>query len=103
MQYLHDQADATGEVPSDETVIVERYLDEVGDWRVCVLTPFGARIHAPWTTAVVRRLEQDRGLEVETMWTDDGMVFRVDSVEGQRIEKLTVTFGWRHTPDEVEI
>src|SRR3954467_7993828 len=77
LQYLHDQADATGEVPSDETVIVERYLDEVGDWRVCVLTPFGARIHAPWTTAVVRRLEDDRGLEVETMWTDDGMVFRV--------------------------
>src|SRR5438105_3007648 len=77
VQYLHDQADATGEVPSDETVIVERYLDEVGDWRVCVLTPFGARVHAPWSTAVVRRLEQDRGLEVETMWTDDGMVFRV--------------------------
>src|SRR5437763_10070378 len=77
IQYLHDQADATGEVPSDETVIVERYVDEVGDWRVCVLTPFGARVHAPWTTAVVRRLEQDRGLEVETMWTDDGMVFRV--------------------------
>jgi ATP-dependent Lhr-like helicase len=77
LQYLHEQADATGEVPSDETVIVERYLDEVGDWRVCVLTPFGARIHAPWTTAVVRRLEEDRGLEVEPMWTDDGMVFRV--------------------------
>ena len=77
LQYLHDQADATGEVPSDETVIVERYVDEVGDWRVCVLTPFGARVHAPWTTAVVRRLEQDRGLEVETMWTDDGMVFRI--------------------------
>jgi ATP-dependent Lhr-like helicase len=77
VQYLHDQAEATGEVPSDETVVVERYLDEVGDWRVCVLTPFGARIHAPWSTAVVRRLEEDRGLEVETMWTDDGMVFRV--------------------------
>src|SRR5436309_7384008 len=77
VQYLHDQADATGEVPSDETIVVERYLDEVGDWRVCVLTPFGARIHAPWTTAVVRRLEEDRGLEVEPMWTDDGMVFRV--------------------------
>ncbi len=77
VQYLHDQAEATGEVPSDETVIVERYLDDVGDWRVCVLTPFGARIHAPWTTAVVRRLEEERGLEVETMWTDDGMVFRV--------------------------
>src|SRR2546426_2336430 len=77
VQYLHDQADATGEVPSDETVVVERYMDEVGDWRVCVLTPFGARVHAPWTTAVARSLAEDRGVEVETMWTDDGMVFRV--------------------------
>ena len=81
VQYLHDQADVTGEVPSDETVIVERYLDEAGDWRVCVLTPFGARIHGPWTTAVVRRLEEDRGLEVESMWTDDGMVFRLPETD----------------------
>ncbi|HEY2031989.1 MAG TPA: DEAD/DEAH box helicase [Myxococcales bacterium] len=77
LQFLHDQADATGEVPSDEAIVVERYQDEMGDARVCVLTPFGARIHAPWTTAVVRRLEEERGLEIETMWTDDGMVFRV--------------------------
>ncbi len=81
VQYLHDQADVTGEVPSDETVVVERYRDEAGDWRVCVLTPFGARIHAPWTTAVVRRLEEDRGLEVESMWTDDGMVFRLPETD----------------------
>ena len=84
MQYLRDQADVTGEVPSDQTIIVERYIDEVGDYRVCVLTPFGARVHAPWSTAVVRRLEQDRGSSdgdgrpaVESMWTDDGMVFRL--------------------------
>ena len=81
LAYLHEQADATGEVPSDETVIVERYVDDVGDWRVCVLTPFGARVHAPWTTAVTRRLEESRGLEVETMWTDDGMVFRLPETD----------------------
>ena len=81
MAYLHDQAEATGEVPSDETVIVERYLDEVGDFRVCVLTPFGARVHAPWTTAVARRLQQDRGVDVETMWSDDGMVFRIPETD----------------------
>src|SRR5689334_8593038 len=81
LEYLHDQADATGEVPSDETVIVERYVDDMGDFRVCLLTPFGARIHAPWTTAVVRRIEADRGLEVETMWSDDGMVFRVPEAD----------------------
>ena len=82
VQYLHDQADVTGEVPSDETVIVERYLDEAGDWRVCVLTPFGARVHAPWATAVVRRLEEGRSIGgVESMWTDDGMVFRLPETD----------------------
>src|SRR3989441_2531934 len=97
VQYLHDQADATGEVPSDETVIVERYLDEVGDWRVCVLTPFGARVHAPWTTAVARRIEQDRGLDVEVMWTDDGMVFRVPETDAPPEPELFFP-----RPDEVE-
>ncbi len=77
LQYLKDQADVTGEVPSDQTIIVERYIDEVGDYRVCVLTPFGSRVHAPWSTAVVKRLEEDRGVDVESMWTDDGMVFRL--------------------------
>jgi ATP-dependent Lhr-like helicase len=97
LQFLHDQADATGEVPSDEAVVVERYLDEMGDARVCVLTPFGARIHAPWTTAVVRRLEEDRGLQIETMWTDDGMVFRVP--EGDQTLDAELFFP---KPDEVE-
>ena len=82
MAYLQDQADATGEVPSDQTIIVERYIDEVGDYRVCVLTPFGARVHAPWSTAVVKRLEEDRGVDVESMWTDDGMVFRLPESDG---------------------
>ena len=97
LQYLHDQADATGEVPSDETVIVERYVDDVGDWRVCVLTPFGARVHAPWTTAVTRRLEESRGLDVETMWTDDGMVFRVAETDAPPEPELFFP-----RPDEVE-
>jgi ATP-dependent Lhr-like helicase len=97
LQYLHDQADATGEVPSDETVVVERYLDEVGDWRVCLLSPFGARVHAPWSTAIVRRLEEDRGLEVESMWSDDGMVFRLpESDEPPPVELFFPK------PDEVE-
>ena len=97
LQYLHDQADATGEVPSDETVIVERYLDEVGDYRVCVLTPFGARVHAPWCTAVVRRLEDERGLDVESMWSDDGMVFRLPESDEPPPPELFFP-----APDEVE-
>src|SRR5439155_1243394 len=77
LQYLREQVEVTGEVPSDRTVVVERYVDEVGDWRVCVLTPFGARVHAPWATAVVARLKADRDTEIESMYSDDGMVFRL--------------------------
>src|SRR5215207_7295568 len=46
--YLHEQQEATRAVPSDKAIVVERFRDEIGDWRVCVLTPFGARVHAPW-------------------------------------------------------
>ena len=75
--YLGEQAEATGEVPSDRTVVVERYRDEIGDWRVCVLSPFGARVHAPWATAVLARLKESTGGDVEGIWSDDGMVFRL--------------------------
>ncbi len=76
MRYLADQAAATGVVPDDHTILIERCRDELGDWRVCVLTPFGGRIHAPWSMAVVERARAEKGLDVETMWTDDGFVVR---------------------------
>ncbi|MEP6993640.1 MAG: DEAD/DEAH box helicase, partial [Acidobacteriota bacterium] len=75
--YLRDQAQATGQVPSDRTIVIERYMDEIGDWRVCVLSPFGARVHAPWATAVTARLKESTGGDVEAIWSDDGMVFRL--------------------------
>ncbi len=77
LAYLAEQTAATGEVPSDRAIVIERYLDEIGDWRVCVLSPFGARVHAPWAMAVVARLREERGSEIEMMWSDDGMVFRL--------------------------
>ena len=67
---------AAGVVPDDRTVVVERCRDELGDWRICVLSPFGGRIHAPWAMAVVERARAETGLDVETMWTDDGFVVR---------------------------
>ncbi len=76
MRYLADQAAAAGVVPDDRTILVERCRDELGDWRICVLTPFGGRIHAPWAMAVVERVRAETGLDVETMWTDDGFVVR---------------------------
>ncbi len=75
--YLREQAQATGEVPSDRTSSSSAIVDEIGDWRVCVLSPFGARVHAPWATAVTARLRGATAGEVEAIWSDDGIVFRL--------------------------
>jgi len=76
MQYLADQEAATEHVPDDRTIVIERCRDELGDWRVCVLTPFGSRIHIPWAMAVGARIRAMGGPEVETLWGDDGFVLR---------------------------
>ncbi|MEZ4650500.1 MAG: DEAD/DEAH box helicase [Candidatus Eisenbacteria bacterium] len=95
--YVRDQYDATGVVPSEETIVVERFVDEVGDWRVCVLSPFGSRVHAPWSTAILSRLADEQGLEVDMMYSDDGMVFRLP--ESESAPDPSVFFP---RPDEVE-
>jgi ATP-dependent Lhr-like helicase len=76
LKYLDDQAAATREVPDDRTIVVERSRDELGDWRVCVLSPFGGRVHAPWAMAAAAAVRAQSGVEVETMWADDGFVVR---------------------------
>ena len=81
LRYLADQAAAAGVVPDDRTILIERCRDELGDWRICVLTPFGGRIHAPWAIAAVERARAETGLDVETMWTDDGFVVRFPETE----------------------
>ncbi|MDQ3417799.1 MAG: DEAD/DEAH box helicase [Acidobacteriota bacterium] len=81
LRYLSDQAAAAGVVPDDRTILIERCRDELGDWRICVLTPFGGRIHAPWAMAAVERARAQTGLDVETMWTDDGFVVRFPETE----------------------
>ena len=79
--YLNDQAAATGEVPDDRTVVVERFRDEIGDWRVCILTPFGGKLHAPWALALQAKLSQQRGIQVQTMYTDDGLALRLPDAD----------------------
>lgn len=76
IRFLDDQNAATGMVPDDRTILVERVRDELGDWRVCVLTPFGSRVHAPWALAVAANVRANGGPDVETMWADDGFVVR---------------------------
>jgi len=81
LAYLHDQAEATGALPSDKTIVVERFRDEIGDWRVVVLTPFGARVHAPWALALGARLRDALGLEAHAIWSDDGIALHLPDVE----------------------
>ncbi len=76
LQFLADQQAATGAVPDDRTIVIERCRDELGDWRVCVLTPFGSRIHIPWAMAIAARIRAAGGADVETLWGDDGFVLR---------------------------
>ncbi len=76
LSFLDDQEASTGVVPDDRIIVVERCRDELGDWRVCVLTPFGSRIHIPWAMAVSARIRAAGGPEVETLWGDDGFVLR---------------------------
>ncbi len=77
IMYLAEQAEATGVVPDDRTVVIERFRDEIGDWRVCILSPFGTPVHAPWAMAIERRLIDRYDMAVETMWGDDGILIRL--------------------------
>jgi ATP-dependent helicase Lhr and Lhr-like helicase len=81
MVYLREQEAATGALPSDRTVVVERFRDEIGDWRLCVLTPFGGRVHAPWSLALTARLRESLGLEVNAIWSDDGIALHLPDAE----------------------
>ncbi len=95
--YLDEQADATGAVPDDRTIVVERFRDEIGDWRVCVLSPFGAQVHAPWAMALQHRLGEQWGVEVELMWSDDGIVLRLpEAVDDLPLDELAID------PDEID-
>ena len=76
LRFLADQHEATGQVSDDRNIVIERCRDELGDWRVCVHTPFGSRIHIPWAMAVSARIRAAGGPDVETLWGDDGFVLR---------------------------
>ncbi|HYU58689.1 MAG TPA: DEAD/DEAH box helicase, partial [Actinomycetota bacterium] len=81
VRYLEEQHEATGVLPDDRTIVVERFRDELGDWRLCVHSPFGARVHAPWSQAIEARVRERLELEVQTMYTDDGIVVRLPEAD----------------------
>ena len=97
LRYLADQRASTHLVPDDRTVVIERCRDELGDWRVCLLSPFGGRVLTPWAMAATARIRERTGLDVEVMWTDDGFVVRFPETDEPPDVALLVP-----EPDEVE-
>ncbi len=104
LAYLDEQAEATGVVPDDRTIVVERFRDEIGDWRVCIHSPHGARVHAPWATIIRTRLAQHfdeseaaGGFGAEVLWSDDGIVIRLPEAVDQVPIDLILP-----DPDDVE-
>jgi len=89
--YIDEQEEMTGAVPDDQTVVVERFRDEIGDWRVCIHTPFGAQVHAPWAIALRTRMREDFGVDVEMIWSDDGIVVRLpEAIDELPIESVLI-------------
>ena len=84
--YLREQREATGHVPDDRAIVVERFRDELGDWRVAILSPFGAQVHAPWALAVSARMRDRFGVDVQAMHGDDGIVLRLPDLELDEVD-----------------
>jgi ATP-dependent Lhr-like helicase len=95
--YLREQQKATRVVPSDETIVVERFRDEIGDWRLCVLSPFGGRVHAAWGLALSQKIRSERDLEVDAIWSDDGIVIHLPDADEPPPADLVMV-----EPDELE-
>ncbi len=81
LAYLGEQREAAGHVPDDRTIVVERFRDELGDWRIVVHSPFGAQVHAPWALAIGARLTERYGMDAQVMHADDGLVLRLPDAE----------------------
>ena len=102
--YLDEQRAATGAIPDDRTIVVESFRDELGDWRICVLTPFGSQVHAPWAIAMQSLLESgpagtDAGRAVDILWNDDGIVLRLPDTEQPDTEQPDTELGTAEQPD----
>jgi ATP-dependent Lhr-like helicase len=97
VSYVDAEKRAAGTVPSNTRIVVERVPDELGDLRICVLSPFGARVHAPWAMAALASLRASRSGDIEAVWSDDGIVFRVPGGEAPPPTELLFP-----SPDDVE-
>ncbi|MBZ5740374.1 ATP-dependent helicase [Nocardioides mangrovi] len=96
--YLHEQLEATNLLPSDQTVLVERFRDELGDWRLVVHSPYGVPVHAPWALAINARLRERHGIDGQAVASDDGIVVRIPDTDAEPPSGDVVVFE----PDEIE-
>jgi len=97
VSYLREQQQATRVVPSDETIVVERFRDEIGDWRLCILSPYGGRVHSAWGLALAAKIRAERDLEADAIWSDDGIVIHLpDADEPPSADMVLID------PDEIE-
>ncbi|MGP0038009.1 MAG: DEAD/DEAH box helicase, partial [Solirubrobacteraceae bacterium] len=97
VEFLREQQNATRVIPSDRASVVERFRDEIGDWRLCILSPFGGRVHAAWGLALSARIRDQLGLESDTIWSDDGIIVHLPDAEEPPGADLVML-----EPDEVE-
>ncbi|MFC9757874.1 DEAD/DEAH box helicase [Streptomyces sp. NPDC056921] len=88
LSYIDEQRRACGHVPDDRTILVERFRDELGDWRVVVHSPFGAQVHAPWALALSARLAERYGMDAQVMHADDGIVLRLPDADLMGLDLL---------------
>ena len=95
--YLREQQAATRVVPSDESIVIERFRDEIGDWRLCILSPFGGRVHSAWGLALSAKIRNTLDLEADAIWSDDGIVIHMPDADEAPPADLVLL-----EPDEVE-
>ncbi len=98
--FLQEQQAATRVIPSDRTIVIERFRDEIGDWRLCVLSPFGGRVHAAWGLALSARIRDELGLESDAIWSDDGIIVHLPDAE--ELDPARLTDLVLIEPDELE-
>ncbi|MFD9564693.1 ATP-dependent helicase [Streptomyces sp. NPDC059994] len=98
LAYLDEQRRACGHVPDDRTILVERFRDELGDWRVVIHSPFGAQVHAPWALALGARLAERYGMDAQVMHADDGIVLRLPDADLMGLDLIDQDPGHLDSP-----
>jgi ATP-dependent helicase Lhr and Lhr-like helicase len=97
LEFLREQQAATRVVPSDRTIVIERFRDEIGDWRLCILSPYGGRVHSAWSLALSARIRDVYGLESDAIWSDDGIIVHLPDADEPPGADLVLI-----DPDELE-